>query len=115
VTLVQSGAAFTGTSQQVGSCTIGGQTFDNSGTYEITDGRIYGEAVVFAEPGVIPCVYEGTLSSPGMAGTVSCTGVVDVTTVNMSGTWCADYLGATAAAAKAGEAEAKVSRVPSCT
>ena len=115
VMLVQSGAAFTGTSQQAGTCTIGGQTFDNSGTYAVNEGQIYGDVVVFTEPGAIPCVYEGTIFSPGMSGTVSCTGVVDGTSVNMRGTWCADYLGATARAARSGPAEAKITRIPSCT
>ncbi len=116
VTLVQNGLTFTGTNEQVGSCTIGGQTFDNSGTFEITDGQIHGSAISFSEPGAPPCVYDGTVSDPVMDGTVSCVGSVGGTQVNARGTWCAERVGGVRLQpARADEPDSKFGRIPTCT
>jgi uncharacterized protein YjdB len=89
ITLNQTGSTFTGTNVQIGSCTFGGETFDNSDTYDITEGQIVGTTITFTESGAVPCVYEGTVDPGIMAGTVSCQGSVDGTEVNATGTWCA--------------------------
>jgi hypothetical protein len=116
VTLVQSGATFTGTNQQIGSCTIGGETFDNSGTFEITEGDVRGTAISFTQPGAVPCLYQGSLLLPVMSGTVSCTGSVGGTDVNATGTWCAEIVGgAPLQAIRAGESAYEVRRIPTCT
>jgi hypothetical protein len=115
VTLVQTGTTFTGTNEQTGSCTFGGDTFDNSGTFQITDGLILGSAISFTQPGAIPCMYEGTLEPPVMSGTVSCTGSVEGTPVNATGTWCADNVGARLQSARAEEPDYDARRIPSCT
>ena len=116
VTFVQNGTTFTGTNEQVGSCTIGGETFDNSGTFEITDGQISGSAISFTQPGAPPCVYVGTVFDPVMDGTVSCVGSVDGTQVNASGTWCAERVGGVRLQpARADEPDSKLRRIPTCT
>jgi hypothetical protein len=116
ITLVQNGATFTGTNEQVGSCTIGGETFDNSGTFEITDGQIHGMEISFTEPGAPSCVYDGTVSDPVMDGTVSCVGSVGGTQVNASGTWCAERVGGVGLRpVHADEPDSKFGRIPTCT
>jgi hypothetical protein len=115
VTLVQTGATFTGTNEQAGSCTFGGHTIDNSGTFDITDGHLRGSEISFTQPSAIPCMYEGTLEPPVMGGTVSCTGSVEGTQVNATGTWCADNVGARVQSAGAEETDYDVRRIPSCT
>ncbi|HJR16399.1 MAG TPA: Ig-like domain-containing protein [Gemmatimonadales bacterium] len=116
VTLVQNGTTFTGTNEQVGSCTIGGETFDNSGTFEITDGQITGSAISFTQPGAPPCVYDGTVSDPLMDGTVSCVGSVEGTQVNARGTWCAERVGGVRLQpARADKSDSKLGRIPTCT
>ena len=91
VTLVQTGSTFTGTSNQTGSCTITDSgEFDNSGTFDITDGRIQGSTVFFGQSGTPPCGYDGT--APGtppasMSGIVSCRGPVGEAVVDAAGTW----------------------------
>jgi hypothetical protein len=114
MTIVQSGATFTGTSQQTGSCTLNGQTFDNSDTYQVTNGRINGSEISFTQPGTIPCVYEGELTPPLMSGTVSCRGSVDGTQVNATGTWCAQSLAAGAQHPRVAR-QHNIRRIPSCT
>ncbi len=87
VALTQAGQAFTATYNQVGSCTAGGQVFDNSGPGSITNGRVAGDSVTFNEA---ICNYSGRLAagSPArsMAGTVMCT---DTTAqpVTVTGNW----------------------------
>jgi hypothetical protein len=116
VTLVQDGMSFNGTNEQVGSCTIGDETFDNSGTFEITDGQIRGSAISFSQPGAIPCMYEGTVLDPVMDGTVSCTGSVEGIRVNATGTWCAERVGgARLQPARGDEPDYEAGRVPTCT
>jgi uncharacterized protein YjdB len=91
-TLAQSGATFTGTSDQTGDCTLDNEPFDNSGTFGITEGSVQSTAIAFTEPGQVQCVYQGTLvdNPPTSAsGTVSCTGLLDLfgPEVNATGTW----------------------------
>lgn len=87
VALTQAGQAFTANYTQVGSCSAGGQVFDNSGPGTITNGRIAGDSVTFSED---VCSYRGTLAagSPAksMAGTVMCS---DTTAqpVTVTGSW----------------------------
>jgi hypothetical protein len=119
LTFVQSGATFTGTNEQTGTCTFGGETFDNSGTFEITNGRIIGDAISFTQPGAVPCVYQGTLTlvppSSLMEGTVSCTGSVDGTPVNATGTWCAESVEPGLRRARAAKRGDELRRIPTCT
>jgi hypothetical protein len=91
-TLAQSGATFTGTSDQTGHCTLDKDGFDNSGTFGITLGSVQSTTIAFTEPGQVQCVYQGTLvDNPptGASGTVSCTGLLDLLgpLVNATGTW----------------------------
>lgn len=109
----QTGSTFTGTNVQTGTCTLGNETFDNSGTFEIIDGQIVGTAVTFTEPGPVPCVYEGTVALEGaMDGTVTCQGSVNGTDVDVTGTWCATMIEplTTRSAARV----IRLRRVPSC-
>jgi uncharacterized protein YjdB len=90
VTLVQTGSTFTGTNNQTGTCDQGFGEFDNSGTFEITDGLIESSAISFTQPSAIPCVYQGTtVGTPptSMSGTVSCEGEVDFVVYDLDGTW----------------------------
>jgi Big-like domain-containing protein len=91
MTFTQTGTAFTGSSQQTGTCTLAGTPFDNSGPFDITDGQVLKAAISFTEPGQPPCNYQGTLSGdpPTLAsGTVSCVGNVSgLGNVNATGTW----------------------------
>ncbi|HET7425700.1 MAG TPA: Ig-like domain-containing protein [Gemmatimonadales bacterium] len=88
LTLSQTGSTFVGTNVQTGTCTLAGESFDNSGTFEITGGQISGNAVTFTEPGAVPCIYSGTIEPSGaMGGTVSCQGSIGVTDLNVTGTW----------------------------
>lgn len=91
VTLVQTGSTFTGTNNQTGSCTDSeGGEFDNSGTFDITDGLLQGSTISFAQPGTPPCLYEGTIAGTpplSMTGVVSCQGLVDIVFVDATGTW----------------------------
>ena len=113
ITLIQTGSTFTGTNEQTGTCTLDGEPFDNSGTFEIVDGEITGTTITFTEPGAVPCVYAGNLVLEGaMEGTVSCQGSVDLTPVNASGTWCATLL--EALRERTGARVIRLRRIPSC-
>jgi hypothetical protein len=118
ITLVQDGSTFTGTNEQTGTCTRAGQEFDNSGTFQITDGRIVGDEVSFTQPGAVPCVYQGTLTllppSALMEGTVTCAGSVEGTPVNATGTWCAEKRETGVQGARAPRQEDKLRRIPTC-
>jgi hypothetical protein len=93
LTLSRIGSTFTGTNVQAGNCTLAGEPFDNTGTFEITSGLIAGNAVTFTEPGAVPCLYKGTVENTGaMGGTVSCQGSIGVTDLNVTGTWHAVLL-----------------------
>jgi uncharacterized protein YjdB len=91
-TLTQEQAAFTGTSDQTGDCTLDGEPLENSGPFEIADGNVQSTAITFTEPGDVTCVYQGTLVDDpptSASGTVSCTGFLDLfgPQVNATGTW----------------------------
>ena len=45
VTITQTGATFTGTLTQVGTCVVPGRTNDNSGTFSMTAGWIRGDSI----------------------------------------------------------------------
>jgi hypothetical protein len=123
VTLVQTGAIFSGTNEQIGSCTFQtGETNDNSGTFQIANGLIgelseQGWAISFSEPGVVSCNYQGTLLPPVMSGTVSCAGFVEgLGQVNATGTWCAESVGGSLGPARAAaEHYNETRRIPTCT
>jgi Bacterial Ig-like domain (group 2) len=88
--LTQAGATFTGTSDQTGDCTLDGEPFDNSGTFEITEGNVQGIAITFTEPGEVECVYQGSLvENPPISasGTVSCIGFLGIVDPPLTGTW----------------------------
>jgi len=113
LTLSQTGSTFIGTNVQTGTCTLAGETFDNSGTFEITSGQIAGNAVTFTEPGAVPCTYSGTIEPSGaMGGTVSCQGSIGVIDLNVTGTWHAVKLeqGRSPSSARVGELRSAVVR-----
>ncbi len=86
VAVTQTGQTFTANYTQVGTCTAGGQQFDNSATGTITDGRVAGDSVTFSED---ICAYRGTLvGNPvnGMRGTVACTDTTGANPV-IPGNW----------------------------
>jgi hypothetical protein len=93
VTLDQDGATFIGTSDQTGECTLEGEPFPNSDTFEITDGTVQGTSIGFAQPGEqVECLYEGTLVDDpptSASGTVTCTGFLGDfgPAVNATGSW----------------------------
>ena len=77
MTLSQTGQVVTGNYAQVGTCTAGGQVFDNSGNGVISGGQVVGDSIRFDEDF---CEYRGTLTgtpATSMAGTVNC---IDTTT-----------------------------------
>jgi hypothetical protein len=91
LTITQAGASFTGSAEQTGQCTLNGAPFDNSGTFEITDGLVRQASITFTEPGEPGCDYEGALTGDaptGGSGTVSCVGNVSgLGQLNATGTW----------------------------
>jgi hypothetical protein len=87
VAITQTGQAFTATYAQVGTCSAGGQLFDNSGTGTISNGRVAGDSVTFSEDF---CAYRGTLAgSPvnGMSGSVVCSDTTATPAVAIPGSW----------------------------
>ena len=89
-TFDQEGSRFTGTNNQVGTCTIGEDTFENSGRFIVINGSVVGMTVMFRTPEGTPCDYVGSLSGdPPIAasGTVSCVGTNRGQPLNATGTW----------------------------
>lgn len=86
VAVAQTGQTFTASYAQVGTCSAGGQLFDNSGSGTISDGRVAGDSVTFSED---ICAYRGTLvgSPNGMSGSVVCTDTTAAPPATISGTW----------------------------
>ena len=83
VTVSQNGSLFTGTYSQTGFCSGPGGTTDNSGSGDITSGRLIGAALQFSAGG---CSYRGqVVADPpdGASGTVTC----QIQSINFSGTW----------------------------
>jgi len=79
----QVGLSFTGTSDQVGSCSGFGSVIDNTHSDPLSGGLVYaGDSVRFA---VAPCVYRGVISGDPAS---SISGVVSCDTLNRpQGTW----------------------------
>lgn len=91
VTITQTGSSFTASYAQTGLCSGGpAGTVDNSGSGQISDGRVSGMSVHFSIPG---CGYSGNLEdgSPpdGASGTVACrlAPAPGVAPYAFSGTW----------------------------
>jgi len=83
VTITQNGSSFAATYSQTGFCSGPGGTVDNSGSGDITNGRLSGAAMQFSITG---CSYRGdVVGDPpaGATGTVTCA----IQSVNFSGTW----------------------------
>jgi len=83
VIVSQNGSLFTGTYSQTGFCSGPGGTIDNSGSGDITSGRLIGAALQFSAGG---CSYRGqVVADPpdGASGTVTC----QIQSINFSGTW----------------------------
>jgi hypothetical protein len=85
--LIQSNGRFTGQATQAGTCQTPSGTQDNSGTADITAGRVTGAGVTFTFGG---CDYQGTLfGSDSLAGTVTCRTTSGAQIVRLDGTWFA--------------------------
>ena len=91
VTFAQSGANFSGSSQQSGTCTDATGAFsNNSGTFQLRNGQVDGEHVSWNDDGAPVCLYSGTIvGTPpnAMSGSVSCVGISDGVSFNIEGTW----------------------------
>lgn len=88
-TINQIGGGFSGSYVQTGSCTYGGQLYDNSGSGALVDGTIDGDQVTFREE---DCVYIGKAAgSPvnRLEGTVVCPWENSGQTYQFNGTWTA--------------------------
>jgi alpha-tubulin suppressor-like RCC1 family protein len=87
VVITQTDARFSGTVDQIGTCTGPGGTVDNSGVGNFSNGRIKGTHVTFSFAG---CSYSGTTQgdpADGATGTVTCTVTVQGTQIVLTGTW----------------------------
>jgi hypothetical protein len=85
--LTQSGDQFSGTVDQVGTCSGPGGTIDNSGTGSITGGQISGSDLSFQ---ALACQYEGSVSgNPAnqLTGTSTCTLAEAGVTYTFTGQW----------------------------
>jgi alpha-tubulin suppressor-like RCC1 family protein len=87
VTITQDGSSFTANYAQTGFCTGPTGSIDNSGSGQITNGRINGTHLQFGIPG---CTYRGdAVGTPpdGATGSVTCQISVSGQPVNFTGTW----------------------------
>src|SRR4051812_38399490 len=85
--LIQTNGTFTGQASQAGTCQTPAGTQDNSGTADITAGRVSSAGVSFTFGG---CDYQGTLfGSDSLAGTVMCRATIGAQIIRLDGTWSA--------------------------
>ncbi|MGQ0767268.1 MAG: hypothetical protein ACT4OZ_16590 [Gemmatimonadota bacterium] len=86
ITITQTGDRFTGTNVQTGTCTDPMGTFDNSGTFQLREGRVAGTTITWRDDSDPACNYTGAITgSPPdrMSGTLRCAG----SGLNLIGTW----------------------------
>jgi hypothetical protein len=90
VTIAQSGATFSASAAQTGTCSDASGTYDNSGTFQLIEGKIDQTSVSWRDDGSPICRYSGNMSGTPpsrMAGSVRCAGVVNGISLESRGSW----------------------------